>query len=93
MSEVRVLWPKPVQDKLFSFESRNFTKEVTLRYLTNLILQVENILLNPVLSKTYTEEYGIYQGVSRIVVNKFKFYYEPYDKDIIILAVKFPGES
>lgn len=93
MNKVRVLWPKPVQDKLFSYESTHFTKAVTRRYLTNLVLQTENLLLNPVLSKTYTEEYGFYQGVSRIVVNKFKVYYERHDEDIIILAVKFPGAN
>lgn len=76
MNKVSVIWPKPVQDKLFSYESRHFTKEVTMRYLTSLVLQVDNILLNPVLSKTYTEQYGVYQGVSRIVVNKFKVYYD-----------------
>ncbi|MBS4030903.1 MAG: type II toxin-antitoxin system RelE/ParE family toxin [Clostridiales bacterium] len=93
MNQIRVLWPKPVQDKLFSYESRHFTKEVTQRYLTGLVLQFENILLNHILSKTYTEEYGVYQGVSRIVVSKFKVYYERHNEDIIILAIKFPGEN
>lgn len=37
--------------------------------------------------KTYTEEYGVYQGVSRIVVSKFKVYYERHNEDIIILAL------
>lgn len=33
MNKIRVLWPKPAQDKLFSFEGRHFSKEVTQKYL------------------------------------------------------------
>jgi hypothetical protein len=56
-------------------------------------LEVEKILLNSVISKTYTEEHGDYKGISRIVVNKFKVYYECGEGDIVIVAVKFPGEG
>ncbi len=93
MSKVRVLWPKHVQDKILSYQSKHFTDEETHQYIISWILQVDNLLLNPVLSKTYTEEYGTYKGVSRIVVNKLKVYYERHDDDIVILAVIFPGEE
>ena len=39
------------------------------------------------------EETGKYRGVTRIVIRKFVFYYEHADDEIIILAVKFPGEK
>ena len=93
MSKVRVLWPKHVQDKILSYQSEHFTDEETHQFIISWILQVDNLLLNPVLSKTYTEEYGTHNGVSRIVANKFKVYYERHDDDIVILAVIFPGEE
>ena len=93
MNKTRVIWPKPVQNKIFSYHSKHFTIEETRRFLANWILEAEKNLLNPIISKTYTEEYGEYKGVSRIIVNKFKVYYECYGDDIVIVAVKFPGKN
>ncbi len=59
----------------------------------NWISEIEKLLLNPVISRTYTEEYGEYKGVSRIIVSKFKVYYKRRGDDIVIVAVKFPGEE
>lgn len=39
------------------------------------------------------EEMGDYRGITRIVINKFRFYYEQVDDDITIVAVLFPGEN
>ena len=83
----------PVRNKLFSYKSQHFTVEETRSFLTKWILGVEEMLLNPVISRTYTEEYGDYKGISRIVINKFKVYYEYFEDDIVIVAVKFPREG
>lgn len=51
------------------------------------------MLLNPVLSKVYTEEAGEYAGFMRLVVRKFRFYIESVEDDAVVVAVKFPGEK
>ena len=48
---------------------------------------------NPVLGKTYTEEFGKYKGISRIVVRKFQFYFKIVDHEVLIIAALFPGEN
>jgi hypothetical protein len=58
-----------------------------------MILETEAVLFIPVLSKAYTEESGPYAGLSRIVVKKFRIYFEHNENDIVILAVLFPGEK
>lgn len=93
MNKNFVIWPKPIQEKIFSYESKHFTESETRAYLINLISDVEKVVLNPVISKTYTEEFGEFKGVSRIVVNKCKIYYEQIDNHIVIVAIKFPGEN
>jgi hypothetical protein len=55
-------------------------------------LETEDLLRNPVLGKTYTEELGKYKGISRIVVRKFRVYFQEIKNEIIILAILFPGE-
>jgi hypothetical protein len=57
-----------------------------------LILEVDDLLINPFLTKTYTEGSGEYKGISRVVINKFKIYYESQGNEVIILGIKFPGE-
>ncbi len=55
-----------------------------------IVLQEE---LNPVIAKAYTEEFGQYEGVSRVVVRKFRVYYEIIESDIVGLAIRYPGEK
>jgi plasmid stabilization system protein ParE len=93
MKSNRVIWPEPVREKLLIFRSEHFTPEETYDFLVQLILEVEDLLLNPVLGKTYREEFGEYKDISRLVVRRFRIYYEQIGTDLIVLAVKFPGEK
>lgn len=92
-NKVTVIWPDLVYRKLFTLHSKHFTTEETQDFLINLVLDIESYLLNPILSKTYTEEFGNLAGISRIIVKKFCIYYERYDDEIIILDIKFPRED
>jgi hypothetical protein len=56
-------------------------------------METEDLLLNPVLGGTYVEEFGEYKGFSRIVIKKFRIYYTALRKDIVVIAVMFPGEK
>jgi plasmid stabilization system protein ParE len=89
----RIVWPADVYEKLFSLRSKHFTTEETQDYLIMLVLEIEDILSNPLISSTYTEESGKYSGVSRVVINKFKIYYEIIGSDIVIISIVFPGEN
>jgi hypothetical protein len=48
--------------------------------------------MNPVIGKSYVEEFGEYTGFLRIVVRKFRIYYMVINHSIVIAAVLFPGE-
>ena len=48
---------------------------------------------NPVIGKTYTEQFGKYKGISRIVVRKLKIYFKQIDNDFVIIGLLFPGEN
>lgn len=93
MNKNKVIWPNPIRNKLLSFRSPHFTPQETFDFIVQFIMEAEDLLLNLILSKTYTEEFGEYKGVSRILVKKFKVYYEHIENDIVVLAVKFPGEK
>lgn len=93
MNKKYVLWPDPIIKRLQNFRSEHFTPEETYDYIVQFILETEDLLLNQILSKTYTEEIGEYRGFSRIVVRGFKVYYEIKGDTVVILAVKFPGQS
>lgn len=93
MDKNKVVWPDPVRNKLLSFRSAHFTPQETFDFIVQLILETEDLLLNPILSKTYTEEFGEYRGVSRVLIKKFKIYYEQIENDIVVLAIKLPGEK
>ncbi|WP_245745372.1 hypothetical protein [Lentibacillus persicus] len=58
-----------------------------------MILDTEEFLKNELVGETYTEEFGIYKGLSRIVVRKFRVYYEKNQDNIIVLGILFPGEK
>ncbi|MBS4031020.1 MAG: hypothetical protein KGZ63_06315 [Clostridiales bacterium] len=48
---------------------------------------------NPILGRAYTEEVGDYRGVSRVLVKKFRIYYQQIHNDIVIVAILFPGSK
>lgn len=89
----QIIWPGPVRNKLLAFRSERFTSEETHDYIVQIILETESLLLNPVLSKVYTEEAGEYAGFMRLVVRKFRFYIESVEDDAVVVAVKFSGEK
>lgn len=88
-----VAWTPIVREKLTEFRSKRFTPIETLDYISQVILETEDLLKNPVLGKTYTEEFGKYKGISRIVVRKFQFYFKIVDNEVLIIAALFPGEN
>lgn len=88
-----VYWSASAENKIQHYKSEYYTLEETRDYIAWLMNNTENLLLNPLLTRRYTEEQGKYKGISRVVSRKFKIYYEKVDDDIIILAVKFPGEA
>ncbi|RKQ34330.1 type II toxin-antitoxin system RelE/ParE family toxin [Oceanobacillus halophilus] len=89
----KVYWSESAERKMLTYESKYFTIVETRSYIAYLMNSIENILLNPHLSTRYTEEQGKYKGLSRVVFNKFKIYYEKLDNQIIIVAIKFPREK
>lgn len=93
MNGRKVIWLPSVKSKLIQFRSKYFTPEETLNIISEVILETEDILKNPILSSTYTEEIGKYKGISRIVIRRFRVYFERIDDKIIIIAILFPGEQ
>ena len=93
MNVNEVIWPEPILIKLFTYQSDHFTPEESYDYIVQLILETEDALLNPILGKTYVEEYGEFKGFSRQVVKKFRIYYQVITNNLIIAAVLFPGEQ
>ncbi len=89
----QVVWPRPVREKLLSFRSEYFTSEETYDYIVQVILEIEDMLMNPVFGKAYTEESGEYAGLMRLVIRKFRFYVDCVADEAIVVAVKNPGEN
>lgn len=75
MNSRNVIWTPVVREKLIEFRNERFTPEETLNYISQIIIETEEFLRNPVIGKTYTEEFGRYKGISRIIIRKFKIYY------------------
>lgn len=88
-----VLWSPAVRSKLSRFRSDRFSSDETFDFISQLILETEMTLSNFVLSKAYTEEIGIYAGLSRIVIKRFRIYFELFEHEVLIVAVSFPGEQ
>lgn len=88
-----VIWTPIVREKIIEFRNERFTPRETLNFISQIILETEELLRNPIIGRTYTEESGKYKGISRIVVKKFKIYYKKIDNDIVIVGLLFPGES
>jgi len=88
-----VIWTPAVREKLIEFRNSRFTPEETLDFISQLILEAEDLLKNPLIVKVYTEESGKYRGISRIVIRKFQIYFKQVNDDIVIMAILFPGEN
>ncbi|WP_438444207.1 hypothetical protein [Gorillibacterium sp. sgz5001074] len=88
-----VLWPPAVRYKLSQFRSERFSPEETYDFLSQFILEAEAVLANPMIAQSYTEESGTYVGLSRIVVKRFRIYFEQQENEVWIVAVLFPGEK
>ncbi|MBU9711857.1 hypothetical protein [Evansella tamaricis] len=80
-------------EKLTLFRSKRFTPEETFDFITQFILETEDILGNDIIGKSYIEEFGKYKGISRVIIKKFRVYYKLIDKEVVFLAVVFPGEN
>ncbi|MGI6413054.1 MAG: hypothetical protein ACOX47_12055 [Bacillota bacterium] len=93
MNSRNVIWTPVVREKLIEFRNERFTPEETLNYISQIIIETEEFLRNPVIGKTYTEEFGRYKGISRIIIRKFKIYYKQIYNDIVIIGLLFPGEN
>src|SRR5699024_3667464 len=93
MYRQKIIWLPKVENKLTKYRSKHFSSEETLDFIYTIIIDTGDLLKNPFLSKTYTEEFGEFKGISRIVIRRFKFYFERDENDIVIIAVLFPGES
>ena len=87
-----VLWSPAVRYKLSQFRSERFSLEETYDFISQFILETEAVLTNPILGRAYTEEDGTYAGLSRIVVKRFRIYFEQQENEVWIVAVLFPGE-
>jgi len=93
MSSRTIIWLPRVKRKIVQYRSVRFSPEETYDYIAQTVLEVEALLSNPILSRSYMEEMGDYRGITIVVINKFRFYYEQVDNDITIVAVLFPGEN
>lgn len=87
-----VLWSPAVRYKLSQFRSERFSPEETYDFISQFILETEAVLANPIIGKAYTEESGTYVGLSRIIVKRFRIYFEQQENEVWIVAVLFPGE-
>ncbi len=63
-----IIWTPIVKEKIVKYKSERFTPAETLNYISQVISETEHLLENPIVSKTYTEEYGEYKGISRVVI-------------------------
>jgi hypothetical protein len=93
MGTRNVIWTPAVRERLFKFRGSRFTPEETLDFISQLVLETDDLLINPFFRKAYTEEFGKYKGVSRIVIKKFQIYFKQINNDIVIIAILFPGEN
>ncbi|MDC3412451.1 type II toxin-antitoxin system RelE/ParE family toxin [Aquibacillus sp. 3ASR75-11] len=93
MYDRNVIWSPVVKEKLTLFRSERFTPEETLDFISQFIIETENLLKNRIIGKTYTEEFGKYKKVTRVVIKRFRVYYKLIENDVVILAILFPGEN
>lgn len=93
MTPRTLVWLPAVRNKLVQFRSERFSPEETFEFISQFVLETEAVLSNPLLGKAYTEEGGTYSGLSRIVIRRFRVYFEQHENEIVIVAVLFPGEK
>ncbi|MBP2240931.1 plasmid stabilization system protein ParE [Cytobacillus eiseniae] len=93
MGARNVIWTPAVREKLIEFRSSRFTAEETFDFISHLVLEIEDLLKNPIIGKAYTEKFGKYKGISRLVIKKFQIYFKQVNNDIVIIAILFPGEN
>lgn len=93
MGTKNIIWFLTEREKLIQFRSSYFTAEETLEFISELIVDIEDLLKNEFISQSYTEEFGAYKGLYRIVIKKFRVYYEIDQDNIVILGILFPGEK
>ncbi|MDT8860375.1 hypothetical protein N0O92_09025 [Alkalihalobacillus sp. MEB130] len=93
MHDRNVIWSPTVKGKLTQFRSEKFTPEETLDFIFQFIIETEDLLKNRIIGQTYTEEFGKYKGITRVVVKRFRVYYKLINNNVVILAVLFPGEN
>ncbi|MFA9556394.1 hypothetical protein ACERII_03665 [Evansella sp. AB-rgal1] len=74
-----VIWSPAVMEKLTLFRSKRFTPEETLDFISQFIIEAENVLEDDIIGKSYTEEFGKYKGIFRVVVKRFREYYKLID--------------
>ncbi|WP_417898753.1 type II toxin-antitoxin system RelE/ParE family toxin [Bacillus haimaensis] len=79
MFDRNVIWSPAVKEKLTQFRSDRFTPEETFDFISQFILETEELLNNPIIGKSYTEEIGKYKGITRVVVKKFRVYYKLFN--------------
>lgn len=93
MNDRNIIWLPNVKEKLVQYRSARFSAEETLDFISQIILETEDLLRNPVIGRSYTEEFGEFKGISRIVIKRFRIYYQLVKNDIVIVAILFPGEK
>lgn len=93
MDSRNVIWLPVVKDKLVQFRSVRFTPEETFDFISQLVSEIKDQLKNPIIGRTYTEEFGKYKGISRIVLKKIRIYFQQFNNEIIIVSILFPGEN
>ncbi|WP_433747397.1 type II toxin-antitoxin system RelE/ParE family toxin [Falsibacillus pallidus] len=93
MDTRKVIWTPAVREKLIGYRSERFTPEETFDFISQLVLETEDFLSNPLFGKAYTEEFGKFKGISRIVIKKFQIYFTIEKNDIVIIGVLYPGEN
>lgn len=93
MNDRNVVWSPAVREKLIQFRSERFTPEETLEFVSDFIIETEHLLKNRIIGKAYTEEFGKYKGITRVVIRRFRVYYKIIENDVVILAILFPGEN
>lgn len=63
MATRNVIWTPTVREKIIEFRSLRFSPEATFDFISQLVLETEDLLKNPHIGKAYTEEFGKYKGI------------------------------
>lgn len=91
MNSRYVIWSLKVKSKLIQFRRTRYTPAETFDYISQIVIEPEDLLKNENIGRMYTEELGKYKGISKIKVRKFRIYFEQIHNNIVIVAILFPG--